>query len=101
MNSERTFLSLFRAVSWPRHLRYLNLVVLIASAGTIQGCFKYRWESKGPFEMSGAIRHILVDPVNDHRLYAGAENGGLWVLDDDRHRENGWRPLTDNLETLH
>ena len=37
---------------------------------------------------------------NGHRLYAAAENGGLWVLNDDRHPENGWRPLTDNLETL-
>ena len=100
MNSERTFLSLLRARSWPRHLHCVSSVVLIACAALLRGCFKYRWESKGPFEMSGAIRHILVDPVNGHRLYAAAENGGLWVLNDDRHPENGWRPLTDNLETL-
>ena len=100
MNSERTFLSLLRARSWPRHLHCVSSVVLIACAALLHGCFKYRWESKGPFEMSGAIRHILVDPVNGHRLYAAAENGGLWVLNDDRHPENGWRPLTDNLETL-
>jgi hypothetical protein len=54
--------------------------------------------------MSGAIRHILVDPIKDpikgYRLYAAAENGGLWVLDDDHHPEKGWRPLTDNLATF-
>ncbi len=88
----RTFLSLFPASS---------SVALIACAALFQGCgFEYRWECKGPFEMSGAIRHILVDPVEGHRLYAAAENGGLWVLDDYREKEKGWRPLTDNLATF-
>ena len=50
--------------------------------------------------MSGAIRHILVDPGQSHRLYAAAENGGLWVLDDYREKEKGWRPLSDNLATF-
>ena len=79
----------------PRHRLALIALVLLAD-----GCFTYRWETKGPFEMSGAIRHLLVDPTNSHRLYVGAENGGLWVLDDDRHPENGWRPLSDGLESL-
>jgi len=63
-------------------------------------CYRYQWEPKGPFNMSGAIRHILVDPVDNHRLYAASENGGLWVLDDDRKPDDGWRPLTDELDNL-
>ena len=86
---------------WRRHLRCLSSVALIACATLLQGRgFEYRWESKGPFEMSGAIRHILVDPGQSHRLYAAAENGGLWVLDDYREKEKGWRPLSDNLATF-
>ncbi|MBI3271062.1 MAG: hypothetical protein HYZ53_18810 [Planctomycetes bacterium] len=62
--------------------------------------FTYQWICKGPFTISGAIRHLLVDPLEPHRLYAAAENGGLWVLDDHEHPEQGWRPLTDDLENL-
>jgi photosystem II stability/assembly factor-like uncharacterized protein len=80
--------------------RRLHPLALILCAALLDGCFSYRWEARGPFEMSGAIRHLLVDPVDAHRLYAAAENGGLWVLDDERHPENGWRPLSDNLENL-
>ena len=87
------------SASWARR-HAPRLAWILASAVLLQGCFVYKWESKGPFETSGAIRHVLVDPVDDHRLYAAAENGGLWVLDDVRHRENGWRPLSDDLENL-
>lgn len=84
----------------PAHFLRRHDLAWIALALLAAGCFTYRWETKGPFEMSGAIRHLVLDPVNPHRLYAGAENGGLWVLDDDRHPENGWRPLSDRLESL-
>ncbi|MEZ4416131.1 MAG: hypothetical protein R3E10_10250 [Gemmatimonadota bacterium] len=73
-----------------------SLLILLAS-----GCdFKYEWESLGPFETSGPVRHLIVDPVVPRRLYAAAENGGLWVLDDVARREVGWRPLSDQLENL-
>ena len=62
--------------------------------------FVYSWESRGPFETSGAIRQVIVDPVSEHRLYAAAENGGTWVLDDDRSTTTGWRPLSDQLDNL-
>jgi hypothetical protein len=50
--------------------------------------------------MSGAIRHLALDPVNENRLYAAAENGGLWVMDDVRLPGAGWRPLSDRLDNL-
>ena len=72
-------------------------VVLVVCTGCT---YRYHWVSLGPFETSGAIRHIMVDPANSNRLYAAAENGGVWVLDDVNETDAGWRPLSDQLENL-
>jgi photosystem II stability/assembly factor-like uncharacterized protein len=74
----------------------LGATVLLLSACT----YRYTWDSRGPFETSGAIREVIVDPANPNRLYAAAENGGVWVLDDVRTAGNGWRPLSDDLENM-
>lgn len=71
--------------------------VLVLCAGCT---FNYHWVSLGPFETSGAIRHIIVDPVNSNRLYVAAENGGVWVLDDVTKEGASWKPLSDQLENL-
>lgn len=63
----------------------------------VPGC--YEWECKGPFETSGAIRHIAIDATGE-RLYAAAENGGLWVIDDVDEEASSWQPISDHLENL-
>jgi photosystem II stability/assembly factor-like uncharacterized protein len=77
---------------------FVNISILLAVCASCT--YRYNWVSLGPFETSGAIRHILVDTANANRLYAAAENGGIWVLDDVTKVGTGWRPISDQLENL-
>ena len=89
-----------RSLANPSRVR-ARAALLAALALISGGCdFRYQWRSLGPFETSGVVRHILVDPVNSRRLYAASENGGVWVLDDVDQLANGRRPLSDQLENL-
>ena len=78
--------------------RLIGCLMLLVLA-LIAGACTCKWESKGPFNDSGPVRHILVDPADSKRLYAASENGGLWVLDN-AESGNAWRPLTDELDNL-
>jgi photosystem II stability/assembly factor-like uncharacterized protein len=91
------------AVAPHRRLRRVGVVRLLAVLLTVSlsACkFHYTWDARGPFETSGAIREVIIDPANPNRLYAAAENGGVWVLDDVQSPNDGWRPLSDQLENL-
>lgn len=81
--------------------RQVQTCAALAGTLALSACkFAYTWRSLGPFETSGVVRHLIVDPVRAQRLYAASENGGLWVLDDATNPAAGWRPLSDNLENL-
>lgn len=80
-----------RILSWTT----LMFCVLFSACKTV-----FVWNPKGPFEISGCIKHLMIDPVNAKRLYAGAENGGIWVMDNYDAPNASWRPLTDELENL-
>ena len=61
----------------------------------------YSWESLGPNNISGCIRHIILDPTNTDIIYAAANNGGVWKLNSiTRYPNNIWIPLTDTLKSL-
>jgi photosystem II stability/assembly factor-like uncharacterized protein len=63
--------------------------------------YLHKWESLGPFNIAGVITRIELDPNNPDRLYALANPGGLWVLDDVMaYPEKTWRPLTDEQEKI-
>lgn len=90
-------MDLARNLTWPRWRRRF----LLAATVPLSGCtFAYTWRSLGPFETSGPIRHIIVDPVRANRVYAASENGGLWVMDDATGAGASWRPISDQLENL-
>ena len=64
------------------------------------GCTEY-WESVGPRNISGCIKHVTIDPADHNRLYCAAMNGGVWMLNNiNTYPTTAWRPLTDQLETL-
>lgn len=64
-------------------------------------CVDLGWASVGPFDLSGCIKEVLVDPGNSNRIYAAAYNGGVWVLDGvSSYPSVTWQPLTDQLEGL-
>jgi hypothetical protein len=63
-------------------------------------CVDTRWSTVGPVDLAGMISQVVVDPTDSRRLYAAAWNGGIWTLRVDHYPGSGWRPLTDQLETL-
>ncbi len=58
------------------------------------------WTERGPANIPGRIRNVVVSPANPDKWYAGSVGGGLWVTED---AGNTWRSLTDfkipNLST--
>lgn len=84
-----------------RHPTFLSASVLLSvflSFGLVS-C-KSRWHCKGPFELSGCIRHVIIDPGDVDRLYAAAENGGVWCLDGAGSDSSRWAPMSDELDNL-
>ncbi|WP_106794914.1 T9SS type A sorting domain-containing protein [Aquimarina sp. Aq78] len=59
-----------------------------------------KWTERGPVNVPGRIRGIVVAPDNDDKWYAGTVGGGLWVTED---AGTTWENLTDykipNLST--
>jgi len=64
-------------------------------------CWNGAWESVGPTDLAGCIKHVLVDPVDSNRVWCGAANGGVWRLDSvAAYPGTTWVPLTDTLDDL-
>ncbi len=59
-----------------------------------------RWKERGPVNVPGRVRGIVVAPDNQDKWYAGTVGGGLWVTKD---AGTTWENLTDykipNLST--
>ena len=60
---------------------------------------KLNWSERGPGNVGGRTRAMLVDPddPNMNTWWAGSVSGGLWKTTDGG---NKWRPLTDHLPNL-
>lgn len=84
------------------HKRLIDsmVVVLMAAWLSLARAQGLVWESLGPTTVPGPVRHLIADPLDEHRLYAGTEHGGLWVHDDTRDAGLGWRPLPMRLDSL-
>ena len=57
------------------------------------------WVERGPGNVAGRTRSLLVDPEDptQHTWYAGAVGGGVWKTED---AGKSWVPLTDHLPNL-
>ena len=59
---------------------------------------KLSWVERGPGNVGGRTRTILVDPDDPRNTWwAGSVSGGLWKTTD---RGSTWQPVTDNLPNL-
>lgn len=59
---------------------------------------KLSWVERGPGNVGGRTRAILVDPDDPlNTWWAGSVSGGLWKTTD---RGSTWQPVIDNLPTL-
>lgn len=55
------------------------------------------WTSRGPHDVAGRTNALLVDPVNNQILYAGAASGGVWKSTDGG---DSWAPIDDSMGNL-
>lgn len=51
------------------------------------------WTSRGPGNMGGRVRGLVVDPTNSSVIYAGSVSGGVWKT---TNGGDTWTPLMDN-----
>ncbi len=59
---------------------------------------KLNWVERGPGNVGGRTRPLLVDPDDPQNTWwAGSVSGGLWKTTD---RGRTWQPVTDNLPNL-
>ncbi|HZH98061.1 MAG TPA: hypothetical protein VEX38_03745, partial [Fimbriimonadaceae bacterium] len=55
------------------------------------------WTFRGPSNVGGRTRSIVIDPRNTDRIFAGGVGGGIW-----RSTDGGqsWSPVNDQMESL-
>ena len=61
-----------------------------------------RWKERGPSNIGGRTRAILIDESdpNRNKVWAGAVSGGLWVTNDITAFNPGWEKVNDYLDNL-
>lgn len=55
------------------------------------------WEERGPSNIGGRSRAIVVHPQNPNIWWAGSVGGGIWKTED---KGAHWRPVTDDMPAL-
>lgn len=61
------------------------------------GIAPFGWVERGPWNVGGRTRSLLVDPVYPNRMWAGAVGGGIWTSQD---RGQTWTPYDDRMSRL-
>lgn len=69
-----------------------QVVAATAAQPTAGGVAPAAWVSRGPNNVAGRSRSLLIDPRNPQRLFAGSVSGGVW-----RSTDGGttWTPIDD------
>ncbi|MCD6374618.1 MAG: T9SS type A sorting domain-containing protein [Caldisericaceae bacterium] len=55
------------------------------------------WQERGPANVGGRTRALVVHPQNESIWWAGAVGGGVWKTEDAGQH---WRPLTDHMPVI-
>ncbi len=69
----------------------------LAQAPRVAGLEPADWSFRGPNNVGGRVRSILIDPRNASRILAGSVSGGLWESLD---AGSSWQPIGDDLPNL-
>lgn len=63
----------------------------------IAGIGRYGWVERGPSNIGGRTRSLVINPADGNEMWAGSVGGGVW------HSTNGgtsWAPVDDRLSNL-
>ncbi len=74
-------------------VEYYETMDLPMKAGLSPG----KWREKGPYNVGGRTRSLVIDPRNPMKLVAGSVGGGIWISADGGRR---WKTNTDWLPNL-
>jgi photosystem II stability/assembly factor-like uncharacterized protein len=61
------------------------------------GIDRSHWAHRGPNNVGGRTRSLIIDPKNADRMWAGSVSGGIWYSSD---RGTSWAPVNDWLPNL-
>jgi photosystem II stability/assembly factor-like uncharacterized protein len=78
--------------AWLRAIRQREQVVAAADTLDQGGIAPAAWTERGPFNVAGRSRTILIDPRDPTRIWSGGVSGGLWRSED---RGTTWLPVDD------
>lgn len=77
---------------WLRAIRQREQVVAATEALDQGGIAPRAWVERGPFNVAGRSRTIVIDPRDPRRIWSGGVSGGLWRSDD---AGTTWQPVDD------
>jgi photosystem II stability/assembly factor-like uncharacterized protein len=61
------------------------------------GIGRYSWVERGPFNVGGRTRSLVVHPTTPARLWAGSVGGGIWYSSNSGFT---WTPVDDRMSNL-
>lgn len=61
------------------------------------GSLNLQWSERGPNNVGGRTRAILIDKNNSNHVFAGSVSGGLFVSN---NSASSWQPVNDQFENL-
>ncbi len=72
------------------------------AGGSRDGAEDARWKERGPSNIGGRTRAILIDESdpNHNKIWAGGVSGGLWVTNDITAFNPQWEKVNDYLDNL-
>ncbi len=72
------------------------------AGGSREGAEDARWNERGPSNIGGRTRSILIDESdpNRNKIWAGGVSGGLWVTNDITAFNPEWQKVNDYLDNL-
>lgn len=71
--------------------------VTLGSAPRNAGINALSWRERGPQNIGGRTRSLVIHPTQTNRMWAGAVSGGIWYSEDGGYQ---WRPVNDTMKNL-
>ncbi len=61
------------------------------------GIARFSWRERGPQNIGGRTRSLVIHPTQTNRMWAGAVSGGIWYSQDGGYH---WKPVNDSMQNL-
>jgi photosystem II stability/assembly factor-like uncharacterized protein len=55
------------------------------------------WVERGPFNVMGRTRSLIVSPLDPQRMWSGSVSGGIWMSE---RSGLDWVPINDNMKSI-